>query len=148
MAPASIWGTMQRGNNVFPRHYIDASISVFISLPRPIMWYERLRQMGDGNEEYLLPGTHSHSRRMTRHGGENSLTFSHVFSWFTEITKTGLQGEPQTSEMSLGDAKMFKRRIYLPRDPLAWDCCTPPCQPTLHRSSLVTSSVGMFARVF
>lgn len=75
--------------------------------------------MGDGSEEYLLPGTHSHSRRMTRHGGENSLTFLRVFSWFTEITKTGLQGEPQTHEMSLGDAKMFKPRIYLPRDPLA-----------------------------
>jgi len=68
------------------------------------VWYERLRQMGVGSEEFQLPGTPSHSRRMTRTGGENSLNFFCVFSWFMEIcAQTGLQGELQTHEMSLGD---------------------------------------------
>lgn len=89
----------------------------------------RKAQAEAGSEEYLLPGTHSHGRRMMRADGKNSLTFLRVFSWFMEIfTETGFQGEPQTCEMSLGDAKTSKPRIYLPRHPLAWDCCTPSCQ--------------------
>lgn len=129
MTPASVWGTLRSGNDIFPRRYPAASISLSVCLPRPIVWYERLRQTREGSEEYLLPGTHSHSRGMMRAGGENGLTFSCVFSWFVEIfTETGLQGEPQTREMSLGDTKMSKPRICLPGNPLAWDCCTPPCQ--------------------
>lgn len=129
MAPANIWGALQSGNDIFPRHYIAASISLFVSLPGPIMWYETFRQMGTGSEEYQLLGTHSHSRRMTRADGENSWLFKVFSLWFMKIsTETGLQGEPQIHEMSLENTKMSKPRIYLPRDPLAWSHCTPLCQ--------------------
>lgn len=113
MAPASVWGTLQSGNDIFPRQCVAASVSLFVPLPGPVMCYGRLRQTEDGSEEYLLPGTHSHSRRMSRAGGENSLTLC-VFSWFMEtFAETCLQ-ELQMCEMTWGDTKMSKPRIDCP----------------------------------
>lgn len=151
MAPASVWGTLQSGSDIFPRQYVAASVSLFVSLPGPVMWYGRLRETADGSEEYLLPRTPSHSRRMSRAGADNSLTLC-VFSWFMEtFAETGLQ-EFQMCEMTWEDTKMSKPRIHLLRHSVAWECCTAlgwaryycPC----YRSSLVTPSVWMFARDF
>lgn len=33
MAPASVWGTLQSGSDIFPRQYVAASVSLFVSLP-------------------------------------------------------------------------------------------------------------------
>lgn len=110
----------------FPKALRSCQYKPFCVSPwtHQVVW----KAQGSTSEEYLLPGTHSHGRRMTRANGENSLTLC-VFSWFMEIfTETGLQGEPQTHDMSLGDTKMFKPRRYLPRDALVWDCCTQLCQ--------------------
>lgn len=105
-------------------HYKPFCISPWF---RHVVW--KAQADGDGSEEYLLPGTHSHGRGIMRPDGENCFTFLCVFSWFMEIlTQTGLQGEPQTCDTSLWDVKMSKSRIYLPKYPRDWDCCTARCQ--------------------
>lgn len=72
--------------------------------------------MGDGSEEYLRPATHSHCRRMMRAGGEKFDFLMCFLVVHGDLTETGLQGELQTCDVSLRDAKMSNLRIYLPRD--------------------------------
>lgn len=150
MAPASVWGTLQSGNDIFPRQCVAASVSLFVPLPGPVVL--RKAQTDRGWEWGVSAAWNSFPQQKD------------VKSWWWkqfdimcflmvhgDICRNMFARAPDVWD-DLGGHQNVQAQNRLPRHPLVRECCTALCQARhcspCYRSSLVTTSVWVFARVF